>query len=194
MIFHYVVWYALTQPILPPEAYDVLRDWTGVARGDLHAFYGAINEALETHQDILVFAVPAAIALALTLFFLPAINAGRRRSPVRVLIYLANLAVVLLLGEMGDGVIVLWLAAFVFSWLGGGARKSRPAPVETASGPARPVATAAPTGQPSRRVPAIPAAPTGAAAVERAGRAVAALKREPTVTRRSDGASWIRAR
>jgi hypothetical protein len=194
MIFHYVVWYALTQPIFPPEVYDLLRDWAGATRGDLHAFYAEINPALEADQDVLVFAVPAAIALALTLFFLPAINAGRRRSPIRVLVYLANFAVIPLLGEMGEGVIVLWLAAFVFSWLGGGARKSRPAPVETASGPARPVATAAPTGQPSRRVPAIPAAPTGAAAVERAGRAVAALKREPTVTRRSGGATWIRAR
>jgi hypothetical protein len=197
MIFHYVVWYALTQPIFPPEAYDLLRDWVGVTRGDLHAFYAEINPALEAEQDVLVFAVPAAIALALTLFFLPAINAGRRRSPIRVLVYLANLSVIPLLGEMGEGVIVLWLAAFVFSWLGGGAaRAPRPAPAEATSRPARPArsAPAAAATQPARRVPATSTASTAGATVERAGRAVAALKREPTVARRTGGGSWVRAR
>ena len=99
LIFHHTVWYPLTQPIFPPEIYDLLRDWIGITPADLNTFYRDVNEAIEEHQDLLVYAVPVGAALALTLFFLPAINAGRRRSPIRFFVYLANFAIVVLAGE-----------------------------------------------------------------------------------------------
>ncbi len=182
MIFHYLVWYLFTQPILPSELYAVVRDWTGATPGDLEAFYGEISEAIERRQDILVYAVPAAAALALTLFFLPAINAGRRRSPIRLLVYAANLAVIGLMGAVGPGVIVIWLAALAFSFAGGGpARIAKPAPPKAAM-------------QPQRAAASVPAAPAAAATVRRAGRAAVVARRVPTVTRRDAGGSWIRAR
>jgi hypothetical protein len=180
LIFHHMVWYLLTQPIFPAEIYDLLRDWIGVTPADLGAFYGDINEAIEEHQDLLVYAVPVGAALALTLFFLPTINAGRRRSPIRVFVYLANLASVVLAGELGEGVVVVWLAALVFSFVGGGGVRVRRAP--------------APAAEPERRERPQPAAVATPATAERASRAEAAVRREPTVVRRSGGGSWVRAR
>jgi hypothetical protein len=184
IIFHYLVWYCFTQPIFPPEVYAAVRDWTGVTPGDLQAFYGQVAQTIEEHQDILVYAVPAAAALILTLFFLPAINAGRRRNPIRLLVYVANLAVIGLMGAIGAGVVVLWLAALVFSFAGGGPRRmAKPAPPK----PVVPRERAAISPPPGPMAPA-------RAAVDRARRATAAARREPTVTRRDGGASWVRAR
>src|SRR5262249_27874163 len=118
-IFHYVVWYALTQPILPAEAYAALQDWFGLTPVDLSAFYDRINPFIQEQQDALVYSVPVAASLAGTLFFLPSIHARRRRSRVRFLVWLANWAVVFLAMPWRAGVIV-WLAAFVFSFGGGG--------------------------------------------------------------------------
>jgi hypothetical protein len=180
LIFHHMVWYTLTQPVFPAEVYDLLRDWSGITPSDLNAFYGGINVAIEEHQDLLVYAVPAGAALALTLFFLPAINAGRRRSPIRFFVFLANLAIVVLAGELGEGIIVVWLAALVFSFVGGGGVRARRAP--------------APVSQPERVERPQPAAVAAAAPVERASRPAVAIRREPTVVRRSGGSSWVRAR
>jgi hypothetical protein len=185
LIFHHTVWYPLKQPIFPAEVYDLLRDWIGLTPGDLSAFYAYVNEDIEKHQDLLVYAVPAGAALALTLFFLPAINAGRRRSPIRVFVYLANLAVIALAGELGEGVIVVWLAALVFSFVGGGSVRARKAP------PAR---TVTEPERPARPQPAAAAVPVAVSAVARSGRPAAVSRREPPVTRRSGGSSWIRAR
>lgn len=180
VIFHYLVWYPLTQPIFPSEFYALLHDWTGLTRGDLGAFYEQINESLGMHQDSLVYVVPAVASLALTLFFLPSINAGRRRSPIRGLVYLANLAVVFLLGGMGPGVLVIWLAALLFSFAGGRAAKpERAKALSQAERVARPVPAAA---------------STAAAIVQRAASPVTGARREPTVVRRSDSPSWVRAR
>jgi hypothetical protein len=185
MIFHYLVWYVLTQPIFPPAFYDLLRDWIGLTSGDLGAVYVWINETIEIHQDVLVYAVPVAAALALTLFFLPSINAGRRRSPIRVLVYLANLAIIVFLGTIGPGAVVLWFAALVFSFAGGGrGRASRPAPPPA---PAQPERAARP-------VPASRPAASAGGTVERAARPAVVARREPTVARRGDAPSWIRAR
>jgi hypothetical protein len=181
LIFHHTAWYPLTQPIFPAAVYDLLRDWIDVAPADLNAFYRDINETIEEHQDLLVYAVPVGAALALTLFFLPAINAGRRRSPIRVFVYLANLAIVVLAGELGEGVIVIWLAALVFSFVGGGSVRVRRAPAP------------APASEPERVARAQPAA-ASAAAVHRAGRSETVVRRDPTVIRRSGGSSWIRGR
>jgi hypothetical protein len=181
LIFHHTVWYPLKQPVFPAEVYDLLRDWIGLTQSDLGAFYAYVNEDIEKHQDLLVYAVPAGAALALTLFFLPAINAGRRRSPIRVFVYLANLAVIALAGELGEGVMVIWLAALVFSFVGGGSTRVRKAsPPERPSAPQRPARP-----QPA----AVPAA-----AVARAGRPAVVERRDPTVVRRAGGSSWIRGR
>jgi len=195
-IFHYVVWYALTQPILPAEAYAALQDWFGLTPADLSAFYDRINPFIQEQQDALVFYVPVAAALVLTLFFLPAINAGRRRSPMRFLVWLANWAVVFLSKPWGGGVVVLWLAAFVFSFVGGGGRRaprqSQPQPQPQAANQ-----QPRPAGQPQKQRagrPAPAAMPARESAVQRAVHSVVAFRREPTVSRRDDGGSWIRAR
>jgi hypothetical protein len=182
LIFHHTVWYPLTQPILPPEVYGLLGDWIGLTPADLSAFYTDINEDIERHQDVLVYAVPAGAALALTLFFLPAINAGRRRSPIRIFVYLANFAVIVLAGELGEGIIVIWLAALVFSFVGGGSVRAR-----KASPPERP------SSQPERPARPQPAA-VPAAAVARSSRPAVVERRDPTVVRRAGGSSWIRGR
>lgn len=193
-IFHYVVWYALTQPVFPTELYVGLQDWFGLTPAALSAFYDQVNPILQAQQDALVFYVPAGAALALTLFFLPVINAGRRRSPIRLLIFIANLAVIGLYKQLNDAVIALWLGAFLFSFIGGGQRAPRPAK------PKPQVATqqARPAGQPQ---PQRAARPEPAAAqisrpsvVDRSRRAATALnKREPAVVRHGTG-SWVRGR
>jgi hypothetical protein len=194
-IFHYVVWYALTQPVFPAEAYAALQDWFGLTPAALSAFYDQVNPILQAQQDALVFYVPAGASLALTLFFLPVINAGRRRSPIRLLILIANLAVIGLYKQLNDAVIALWLGAFLFSFIGGGGQR---APRQAKPKP--PVATpqARPASQPQ---PQRAARPESAAAqlsrpsvVDRASRAATALnKREPAVVRHGTG-SWVRGR
>jgi hypothetical protein len=185
-----LVQYLLTQPVLPDEVYQGLLDWFGLTQADLFAFYDRINPFIQAQQDALVFYLPAAASLALTLFFLPAINAARRRSPIRFLIWLANWAVVFLAVAWGGAVVVLWLAAFVFSFLGGGVKRApRPAQPQPATQPSRPAA------QPHKAArPAVSVASAAAHAVQRSARPAAALnKREPTVVRRGER-SWIRAR
>jgi len=189
-IFQYVVRYALTQPILPAEAYAALQDWFGLTSADLSAFYYQINPFIQEQQDALVFYVPAAASLALTLFFLPAINAGRRRSPIRFLVWLANWAVVFLSMPWGEGVIVLWVAAFVFSFVGGGGQRAlrQPQP-QVSTQQSRPASQR----QKSAR-PAPTAMPVPASVVQRAPRTATPLnKREPAVVRHGGG-SWIRGR
>lgn len=199
-IFHYLVWYALTQPIFPSEAYAALEAWFGLLPADLSAFYDRINPALQEQQDVLVYYVPAAAAVAVTLFFLPAINAARRRSPLRALVWLANWAVIVLFPSFGDGVMALWLGAFVFSFVGGGVRR---APQQPQSQPQvapqqqpRPAGQPRSSGQPRRpaRAQTATATPAHESAVQRAVSAVSSVRRERTVNRRDDGRSWIRGR
>jgi hypothetical protein len=189
-IFHYVVWYALTQPILPAEAYAALQDWAGLTPADLSALYERINPFIQEQQAALMFYVPAAASLALTLFFLPAINAGRRRSPIRFLIWLANWAIVFLSMPWGEGVIVLWVTAFVFSFVGGGGQRAPRQPhLQVATQPSRPA------NQPQKSARPAPAAmPVPASVVQRAPRTATPLnKREPAIVRHGGG-SWIRGR
>src|SRR5262245_49942399 len=47
VIFHYLVWYPLTQPILPEEITVGLQSWFGVTQTDLAAFYNRINPFLQ---------------------------------------------------------------------------------------------------------------------------------------------------
>jgi hypothetical protein len=204
-IFHYVVWYALTQPIFPAEIYAGLQDWFGLLPADLSAFYDKINPIVQDQQDKLVYYVPAAAALAVTLFFLPAINAARRRSPIRVLVWLANWAVIVLFPSFGEGVMALWLGAFLFSLVGGGGqrapRQPQPQPQQQAAPqqprPAsqqRPASQPRPSNQPQRPVRAQAATPARESAVQRAVNSVVSVRHERTVSRRDDGRSWIRGR
>ncbi len=195
-IFHYVVWYALTRPIFPPEAYAALQEWFGLLPADLSAFYDEINPAIQQQQDVLVYYVPAAAALAVALFFLPATNARRRRSPIRVLVLLANLAVIVFYPSLRDGVMALWLGSFVFSFVGGGIRRAPQQPqAQAAPQPPRPASQPRPSSQPRRPARAQTAGtPVHESAVQRAVNSVVSVRRERTVNRRDDGRSWIRGR
>jgi hypothetical protein len=193
-IFHYVVWYALTQPVFPAEVYVGLQDWFGLTPAALAAFYDHVNPTIQAQQDAFVFYVPAGAALVLTLFFLPVINAGRRRNPIRFLILLANLAVIGLYQQLHDAVIALWLGALLFSFVGGGgglrtARPRQPKPQVATPQQQRPA------GQPQRVARPAPAAmPARASVVDRARRAATPLnKREPAIVRHGTG-SWVRGR
>jgi hypothetical protein len=199
-IFHYVVWYALTQPIFPDELYVGLQDWFGLTPAVLSRVYDQVNPFIQDNQDALVYYVPAGAALALTLFFLPATNAKRRRSPIRFLVFLANLAVIFLYKQLGQAVVALWLGAFLFSFAGAGGlrapRQSRPQ-VATPQSQSRQASQsqARPASQPQRAArpdPVVMAARPSV--VERSSRAATALnKREPAVVRHGTG-SWVRGR
>jgi len=199
-IFHYVVWYALTQPIFPDELYVGLQDWFGLTPAVLSRVYDQVNPFIQDNQDALVYYVPAGAALALTLFFLPATNAKRRRSPIRFLVFLANLAVIFLYKQLGQAVAALWLGAFLFSFAGAGGlrapRQSRPQ-VATPQSQSRQASQsqARPASQPQRAArpdPVVMAARPSV--VERSSRAATALnKREPAVVRHGTG-SWVRGR
>jgi hypothetical protein len=199
-IFHYVVWYALTQPIFPDQLYVGLQDWFGLTPAVLSHVYDQVNPFIQDNQDALVYYVPAGAALALTLFFLPATNAKRRRSPIRFLVFLANLAVIFLYKQLGQAVVALWLGAFLFSFAGAGGlrapRQSRPQ-VATPQSQSRQASQsqARPASQPQRAArpdPVVMAARPSV--VERSSRAATALnKREPAVVRHGTG-SWVRGR
>jgi len=198
-IFHYVVWYALTQPVLPTELYVGLQDWFGLTPAALSAFYDQVNPTLQAQQDALVFYVPAGAALALTLFFLPVINAGRRRSPIRLLVLIANLAVIVLFKQLNQAVIALWLGAFLFSFIGGsgGLRTARPPKPQVArQQQQRSASQSQPQPQPQRAARPEPATAqlSRPSVVDRSRRTATALnKREPAVVRHGTG-SWVRGR
>ncbi|HTO84201.1 MAG TPA: superinfection immunity protein [Methylomirabilota bacterium] len=185
----YALWYVLKQQALPDDSYRIVEQVTGLAPSILGDFYDSMRPALDAYRDQLVFALPVGLALALTFYFLPSINAARRQNPIRMLVYLLNLAAAPLYLKF-TGAPVLWLGALILSFAGrGGLRLPKPAP--------RP--TTVPTSQPSRPAKGRPVRVEAARAEAAAGgpahaaRAVVALKREPTVTRRGGG-SWVRPR
>lgn len=199
LIYHHMVWYPLTQPILPDPVMDALREWFGVTPEDLLALYERINGFVQEQQDALVFLTPVAAALALTLFFLPSINARRRRSPIRLIIFLANLAVLVLIPEMGLGVVVVWLAAFVFSFVGGVRvfKVPRPQPEAAAmrASAAKPAARSAPAARTASATRATAVAQPAGAMQQRATRESRSSSRDAVVARQiGTGGSWIRAR
>jgi hypothetical protein len=180
-IFYYTIWYGLTQPVLPPEIYQLLSSQIGVTAGDLAKLFDLIDPTLRSYQDILVFAAPAALALAVTLYFLPSINAARRRSPIRLIVYLMNLAAGPLFVSFSAAPL-LWLGALVLSLAGrGGLRMALPTGVRAKT----------PAPQPARAAPPPARAATATAAAERP---TAGPRREPAVARRGGGGSWIRPR
>ena len=190
--FHYLVWYPLTQPILPDEIYAGLQSGFGLTLADLSAFYKQINSDLVQYEEALVYAAPPAVAAALTLFFLPAINAKRRGSPIRFLVFLANLAVIILFKQLGQAVIALWLGAFLFSLAGGAGQR---APRQPRPQAATPQPQSRQASQPRRAARPEPAALLSRpSVVDRSSRTATPLnKREPAVVRHGTG-SWVRGR
>jgi len=179
----YGLWYILKEAKLPSEFYDGLQQLTGLTTARLAAAYDSMQPYLDQYRQVLVFAAPAALALALTLYFLPSINATRRRNPIRIIIFLANLAAGPLYAVF-TGAPVVWFGAFILSFAGrGGLRLPKP--------PVRAPAKAPP---PQSAHPTTGRTVVGASGgADHSARAVLALKREPTVVRRGGG-SWVRPR
>jgi hypothetical protein len=152
-IFHYAVWSGLVEGL-----------------GETGLYEATVRPALEQLGDAAPFLAPLAGALAATIYFLPSINAARLRNPIRLFVYLINLA----FGWSLFG----WIIALVISLITGFGRAA-----PTAATPSRPSTT--PSG--SRR-PAIISAASASPAARTAARA-------PTVVRRGgQAASWIRPR
>ena len=182
----YALYYVLSAQALPADLYNGLQQLTGLTSDNLGAAYDWMQPTLDSSADVLVFVIPAALALILTVYFLPWINAARRRSPIRLIVYLLNLAAAPLLLKF-TGAPVLWLGAFVLSFAGRGGLQLPQAKLK------RPPPSAAPTPQKARAAAApakVPAAATGAS---HSAREAVSLKREPTVIRRGGG-SWVRPR
>jgi T4 superinfection immunity protein len=152
-IFHYAIWSGLVEGL-----------------GEVGLYEATVRPALEQLGDAAPFLAPLAGALAATIYLLPSINAARLRNPIRVFVYIINLA----FGWSLFG----WIIALAISLITG---FGRAAPATTA--PARPS-----TASPHRRAPAVVSAPSTAAAVRTAARV-------PTVVRSGGhAASWIRPR
>ena len=153
-IFHYVVWYALTQPVFPTELYVGLQEWFGLTPAD------ALGLLRPDQSD-----PPGAAGRARLLRARrrrpgphPVLPAGHQcRPPAQPDPHpglLANLAVIFLFKQLDQAVIALWLGAFLFSFIGGAAacgrrgsqsRRSRRQQQQRRS---QPVAAAAATGGP----------------------------------------------
>jgi hypothetical protein len=188
-LLRYALWYVLKQQALQGDIYQVLQQVTGLAPSVLADFYDWMRPALDAYRDVLVFAGPAGLALALTLYFLPWINASRRQNPIRILVCLLNLAAAPLYLKFA-GAPVLWLGALLLSFAGrGGLRLPKPAPRPVKGSPNQP---ARPAPNPPVRVETARAV-AGAGGPDHSGRATVNLKREPTVIRRGGG-SWVRPR
>jgi hypothetical protein len=150
-IFHYAVWSGLVEGL-----------------GEAGLYEATVRPALEQLGDAAPFLAPLAGALAATIYFLPSINAARLRNPIRLLVYLINLA----FGWLLFG----WIIALVISLITGFGRAA-----PTAATPSRPSTTS-----PGRRAPATASA---------AAPAARAMSRQPTVVRSGGrAASWIRPR
>jgi hypothetical protein len=129
-IFHYAVWSGLVEGL-----------------GETGLYEATVRPALEQLGDAAPFLAPLAGALAATIYFLPSINAARLRNPIRLFVYLINLA----FGWSLFG----WIIALVISLITGFGRATPPPPAGPR--PHRPAAG----GQPSsaRRAPPRPPAP-----------------------------------
>ena len=79
----YAIWYlaAVAVPAMAPDMASAI---------DANAIYSA----LKPHAGLLPFLVPLGFGAVVTVLFLPAINARRRRSGLRFIVFLANLALV----------------------------------------------------------------------------------------------------
>jgi hypothetical protein len=146
--------------------------WAGIGEA---SFYPALDEFLQANQSALPVLLPIALSAALTLFFLPSINAMRRRAGGRFVVILLNLFV----GWSGIG----WIMALIASFAGDGRRPHRTEMMPAARDrPARPRRSILPSAG------SAPVKPARSAVVRTTGRA------EPAVMRRTSSQSWVRPR
>ncbi|MGH6931331.1 MAG: superinfection immunity protein [Dongiaceae bacterium] len=117
--FGFLIWALIMLSIAEFVAYQIIADnqhlqgqpWGYVLHYGIWMafggapFYPALDELLSTNQKILPVALPVIAAAALTAYFLPSINAARRKSLRRFAVYFVNL----LTGWTGFG----WLVALV---------------------------------------------------------------------------------
>jgi hypothetical protein len=115
----------------------------------------AIYDALKPHAGLLPFLVPLAFGAAVTVLFLPSINARRRRSGLRFIVFLANLALIWFAWRANAAVFDLtgtkdwvdtnginptpvfaWLVLLVISFVGGRRRVSLPQRLQNFARPA----------------------------------------------------------
>jgi hypothetical protein len=146
--------------------------WAGIGEA---SFYPVLDEFLQANQSALPFLLPITLSAALTLFFLPSINAMRRRAGSRFVVYLLNFFV----GWSGIG----WIMALIASFAGDGRRVHRTQMMPAARNrPARPRRSILPSTGPA------PVRPTRSAVDRTTGRT------ESAVMRRSSSQSWVRPR
>jgi hypothetical protein len=164
----------------------------------------AIYDALKPYARLLPFIAPLAIGIAITLLFLPTVNAYRRRSGLRFFILLFNLVLLYWALQSGwikldltgkDGwidaqsfsmkALIAWAVLLVFS--AAGIRRVPPSALLPTPAPSRPgmgPATAR-TAAPRSGVSSIPA---------RAGQVVRGRRPAPAIERTVSGGSWRRPR
>jgi Superinfection immunity protein len=149
-ILHYAIWSAIGQA----------------------SFYPALDEFLQSSQSALPFLLPAALSAALTFYFLPSINAARRKTGPRFAVYIINT----LTGWSGIG----WIIALIASFAGGrGQPQMAPA---SGNRPGRPRRSILPSTGPASFKP------TRSAVVRTMARS------EPAIMRRGSSQSWVRPR
>lgn len=161
----------------------------------------AIYEALKPHVGLLPFVAPLAAGAAITLLFLPTVNAYRRRFGLRFFVFLFNLAILYWVLQMGWIKLDLtgkdeWLQAFslkavipwaillVFSFFG--VRRGRPSMMLPTPVPSRPGMSASARSMPGRSA----ASPM----VARSAQVIAGRGTGSAVQRSITGGSWRRPR
>ena len=189
----YGIWYLAT--FLPPAISEAAAQVV-----DPNAIY----DALKPYAGLLPFVAPLAIGIAITLLFLPTVNAYRRRSGLRFLVLLFNLA--LLYWALQSGWIKLdltgkegWIDAQSFSvkaliaWAvllvisAAGVRGLRPSALLPTAAPGRSgvVPATARTAAPLSGTTSIPV---------RAGQVIHGRGPAPAIQRTVSGGSWRRPR
>jgi hypothetical protein len=164
----------------------------------------AIYDALKPHAGLLPFVAPLAIGIAITLLFLPTVNAYRRRFILRFFVLLFNLALIYwalqsgwikldLTGKEGwiDAqslsmkALIAWAVLLVFS--AAGARRLRPSALLPTAAPSRSgvMPATARTAAPLSGTTSIPV---------RAGQVIRGRGPAPAIQRTVSGGSWRRPR
>ena len=189
----YGIWYLAS--FLPPAISE-----TAARVVDANAIY----DALKPYAGLLPFVAPLAVGIAITLLFLPTVNSYRRRSGLRFLFLLFNLA--LLYWALQSGWIKLdltgnegWIDAQSFSmkaliaWAvllvlsAAGVRRVPPSALLPTAAPGRAgtMPTAARTATPRSGASSIPT---------RAGQVIRGRGPAPAIERTVSGGSWRRPR
>lgn len=163
----------------------------------------AIFYALQPYADWLPFLVPLAVGIAVTLLFLPTVNAYRRRSGLRFFFFLFNL-LLLYIAWINDWIgidltgregwigaqtltveaIIAWAVLLLLSFVR--VRRGRSTMLLPTSAPVRP-------GRAPARMATAAAPPSHAATTGRAAEMIA-RRNDPTIQRSVSGGSWRRPR